>query len=315
MINPINRIIVVARTQAKADYTKAQIAPFLPSTNTDFYSENIIPLACDHSSLDSVRQFVVSLRKRLDETYNTSKWATNGIDVMCLNAACLMERDSPAQFTTDGFEVTFQTNYLAPFLIANLTLDLLNPGGRIVLSTSGLHARERLNLSGMMKDGKTGEARKGFEMVDGTSFHYKRSYALSKQCNVVLCAELSHRLKPRGIVVNCFSPGLMTTSGLFRNQRACCKGAGMFHNKDVLAKEKAVGWGAGALVFMAIADETGRRSGEYWRDADSVLGWDSVYGKHFCPISVSEDQIDRHMRKQLWEMSSQLTEIAHENFV
>ena len=75
-----------------------------------------------------------------------------------------------------------------------------------------------------------------------------------------------------------------------------------------MAKEKTVAWGAGALVYMAIAIETGRRGGEYWRDADSVLGWDSIYGKHFCPVSIM-NQIDNETRDQLWRLSSQLAGI------
>ena len=315
MGDPIHRLILVCRNDDNAAYAKDQILPLLPKNkNADCYRKNIIPVACDQASLDSVRKFNTVLRKRLDETYNDDRChrqgecaSNNGIDVMCLNAAVLMARDSKAQFTADGLELTFQTNYLAPFLMANLTADLLNPGARVVLSTSGLHSLTKLDMSGLVDPG-TGRARRGFEMVDGSSFHYKESYAVSKLCIVMLCAELDRRLRHQSIVVNCFSPGLMTDSGLFRNQQKCGGTREVCQNKQALKNVKPVGWGAGALVFMATAEETGRRSGEYWSDPDSTLGWDSVYGKHFRASTVS-DQIDPQTLKQLWTLSCDLAGI------
>jgi NAD(P)-dependent dehydrogenase (short-subunit alcohol dehydrogenase family) len=300
LLNPLHRIVVVARNQEKADYAREQILPLLP--DDDYYKENIIALACDHASFQSTRNFRHNLQTRLNDTYNTSKWARNGIDVFVLNAAVLCARDSLPQFTEDGIELTFQTNYLTPFLLANLTTDLLNPGGRVVISTSGLHEQAKMRLNGIV--GNDGNARKGFEMLDGSSFHYKQSYAISKLCSVALCGQLASRLAHRNIVVNCFSPGLMTSSGLFRNQK---NGGDICHNKSVVAKEKPVGWGAGALVYMAIADDTGKRSNEYWRDADSTLGSKSVYGKHFCPTRIAHDYVDEFTSDLLWHLSCQLT--------
>lgn len=307
----MHRIVLVCRTEERALYAKEQILQVLTKNIAEYCAENIIPIACDHSSFDSVRQFNTLLRKRLDETYTASKWLCNGIDVLCLNAAVLMARDSEAKFTQDGLEITFQTNYLAPFLIANLTMDLLNPGARVVLSTSGLHCRTKLDLGGVI-DPQTGRARKGFEMPDGRSFHYKESYAVSKLCIVLLCAELDRRLRKRGITVNCFSPGLMTESGLFRNQLQCGGSREVCKNPDALTKVKPIGWGAGALVYMATADETGKQSGYYWRDPDSTLGWHSEYGKDFYGSCIL-NQVDRHAVEQLWKLSTELVGLPRTN--
>ena len=304
--DPLNRIILVARNSEKAASAREQVVSVLPKNGK--YDENIIALACDHSSLESIRAFAPTLRAKLKETYRVEKWAMNGIDVLCLNAGVLVAQDSQAEFTEDGLEVTFQTNHLAPFLITNLIHDLINPGGRVVVSTSGLHLAHKLNFDGII-DEDTGEARKGFSMMDGTKFHHKQSYAISKLCNVAFCLELNRRLRSRGVVANCFSPGLMTKSGLFRNQRSSTNLASTIHNKEVLLKEKTVQWGAGALVFMAIADAAGERGGEYWRDADSVDGPFARYGSEFCPTQVSEEDISRDEMQSLWEVSSSLAGI------
>jgi NAD(P)-dependent dehydrogenase (short-subunit alcohol dehydrogenase family) len=295
-LNPLHRIVLACRSQERADETREKVAALLPEG--EGYRENVIALACDHTSMESIRRFNELLRIRLTETYSPSKWIYNGIDVLCLNAAVLVDGDADPEFTEDDLETTFQTNYLSAFQLVHLTMDLLNPGARILLATSGLYEREKLLLDGMV-DPVTGGARKHFEMPDGSTFHFKRSYALSKLCAVAFCAELESRLRKlneKGIIVNCFSPGLMLSTGLFRHQRGTKLSAG------VLALQKTVTWGAGALLYMALAQESGERSGEYWRDANSVLGWRSIYGQNFCPVDIT-NQFDAETRRMLWEMS------------
>ena len=162
---------------------------------------------------------------------------------------------------------------------------------------------------------------------DCTDFHYKTSYSISKLCVVGLCAELAERLPQRkNISVNCFSPGLMTTSGLFRHQpfpNDCNNSATIVpqqqqqkqehptqaphdhHSVDILLKEKSVEWGAGALVYMMIGRETGVRNAEYWSDTHSTLGMESQYGEHFIPIDIS-NRVNASTRKELWKLSCQL---------
>lgn len=313
MMNPTNRIVLVGRNQDKADIAKETVVESVwpACVEREKYSMNIIPLECDHCSLSSVRSFSEELRRKLDESYHPSKWVLNGIDVLCLNAAVLQPNDSKAIFTDDGFEVTFQTNHLAPFLIANLVTDMMNPGGRVVFSTSGLHCAQKLAFDGAI-DLATGTLRKKrFEMMDGSEFHFKRSYSLAKLCNVAICVELNARLRRQHVIANCFSPGLMTSSGLFRNQPRCGDSiATVPHVKEVLMREKTVQWGAGSLVYMAVADATGEHGSQYWRDAESFAGSSAVYGKEFCPTFISDENVDENQRETLWTLSCQLTGIT-----
>lgn len=304
-MNPCNRIVLVCRNEEKAAVAKKQVVNCMRHFDLDFDGQNIISIACDHASLENVRRFNEVLRDRLNETFSSNKWMNNGIDVLCLNAAVLVSSDAGPSFTKDGLEHTFQVNYLTPFLICNLVMDLMNPGSRIIFSTSGLHRRfADVDLSGLV-DSVTGSVRKGFEMIDNSSFDYKVSYAHSKLCLVMLCSELAKRLQSRGIIVNCFSPGLMYGSGLFRHQLECYPSKNTCLNKDAISKEKPVGWGAGALVYMATANETGKRSAEYWSDPDSILGWDSVYGTNFIPEPVSQN-LNQKSALSLWDLSMDL---------
>jgi NAD(P)-dependent dehydrogenase (short-subunit alcohol dehydrogenase family) len=345
MHNPLHRIIVACRTQAKADATRQSLLHLLPPTDETNrsikYHENIIALECDHASFASIREFDERLRIKLNETYTPNKWIYNGIDVLCCNAAILVPKDSLPQYTDDGYEVTFQTNYLSPFLLVQSVMDLMNPGGRIVFTTSGLYDRVNIqNLNGIIADPDTtttttnnhenhhSMVRKHFPMIDDcTEFHYKTSYSISKLCVVGLCAELAERIpQRRHISVNCFSPGLMTTSGLFRHQpfpNDCNNSAPTeqqqqpkqsqpphdHHSVDILQKEKSVEWGAGALVYMIIGQDTGKRNAEYWSDAHSTLGIQSQYGVHFTPIDIT-NRVNAATRKDLWKLSCQLVGIV-----
>lgn len=297
-ISPHFRLILVSRNKEKADQVYDEVSRHLP----DGYNEanKIISLACDHTSIHAIHQFNKRLRQRLRRTT---------IDVLCLNAAFLAAKDSEPNFTEDGLEVTFQTNYMAPFILCHLLADLVSPGGRVVLTTSGLHERAELDLSGMLDS--NGVPQKGFEMADGSTFHFKRSYAVSKLCVVGLCSELHQRLQSRRVVCNCFSPGLMTSSGLFRHQAGYGENPmKLVPNKEVLKKVKEVGWGAGSLVFMALAKETGETGGTFWRDPDGTMGWDAEYGVHFRATPIA-DKLDAETREKLWNISCTLAGIEN----
>lgn len=105
---------------------------------------------------------------------------------------------------------------------------MVNPnGGRIVVTASEVHDPQSPggkqgekatlgDLTGLERDGRF------FEMVDGNPFNADKAYKDSKLCNVLFTRELQRRLDANpatsGIVANCFSPGLIVSTGLFRDQ-------------------------------------------------------------------------------------------------
>ena len=305
-MNPDHRLILVCRTEKAAQEAAARLCA--QSRINGYASPTIIPMSCDHARLESVKSFAERLPRILEDTYNPLKLEQRGVDVLCLNAAILRAKDSPVVFTEDGLEVTFQTNALSPFLIAHMTMGLMNPGGRVIISTSGLYTHTSLCLEGMM-DGPRRKARKGFEMIDGSEFHFKRSYALSKVCNVALTIALQQRLASMNVIVNCFSPGLMMTSGLFRHQTEEDLANALSHSKFVRQNEKSVEWGGGALAFMALSEEAGAANGMYWSDTDSRKGDKAEYGIDFSPCPISRDAISQQCTEDLWHLFCQLAEV------
>ena len=311
LINPLNRLFVVGRNEHKAQRAAEEVASVLPRRSLHYYKDHIIPIVCDHSSFDSVRKFSVILRRKLDETYRSETFGRcNGIDVLCLNAATLQPKEVPAQFTNDDVEVTFQTNHLSPFLLMNLIHSMLNPGSRVVVTTSGLFLMQKLELDGIPVDPATGRAfRAQFEMANGMEYNCKSSYAFSKLCNVAMAIELHELLQPRGISVSCFSPGLITQTGLFRHHRDYLP---FKRTRDLMKNEKSVLWGAGALVFMATSKKVASRGGTFWQDQVSGKGSGAVYGRDFGPHDVSDMHISNSGRERLWELSCDLAGIPYD---
>lgn len=264
---------------------------------------NLFPMVCDHTSFESVRNFCSDLRSTL-ESFSAKESRNIGIDVLCLNAAILLGEDAKAEFTKDNLEKTMQTNHFSPFLIANMLLDLINPGGRVVVTSSGLHAFESFcNFEGVLNS-KTGLLNKGVEMMDGSPFDYKRCYAVSKLCNVAFCQELNRRLRHRNAIAVCFTPGLIPTSGLFRHQK-------LWH--ETVVKKSVVGmveteeWGGVLLAWMAVSDKAGLQGGAYWRAPFGISRRGGKIPDDLYVAEINEEAADVRTQEILWRISTELT--------
>lgn len=143
---------------------------------------------CDLSSLASVREF------------GTAFAAGEGrLDVLVNNAGVLpLER----VLTDEGFELTFATNVLGPFLLTELLLPKLrqSDNGRVVMMSSG-----GMYSSGFDLDDPQLENRE----FDGTKF-----YAQSKRAEVMLADEWQDREPEGGPVFCSMHPGWADTEGV-----------------------------------------------------------------------------------------------------
>ena len=149
---------------------------------------------CDFADLAAVRRTATAIAA-----------AYESIDVLANNAGLIADIRSS---TVDGHETTIQVNHLAPFLFTFLLLDPLIAGrARIVTTSSAAHAFGWLDPDDLD--------------FDRRRWSRWRSYADSKQANVLFTTELSWRLRQTGVVATCFHPGLVRSdfgsgSPLFR---------------------------------------------------------------------------------------------------
>ena len=119
------------------------------------------------------------------------------LDVLVNNAGLVLSERAE---TVDGFEATFGTNHLGPFLLTNLLLERIRASApaRIVNVASTAH----------------NAARKGVPFDDLQSEHgyaTMRVYGQSKLANILFTLELARRLEGSGVTANSLHPGTVRT--------------------------------------------------------------------------------------------------------
>ena len=312
-ITPESKIFLVARNLKKAHQAKEKVVDYCGSRASN---ENLIPMACDNTSLNSVREFCTALRKHLYHTKtrggNSNGTNHNGIDVLCLNAAVLLGEDAKAEFTEDDIEVTFQTNHLAPFLMARLLYDLINPGGRVVVTSSGLHAFSSFQeFRGCQLGGKP---TKRFEMINGEKFNHKQCYASTKLCNIAFCFALNRRLRLKNAKAVCFTPGLIPSSGLFRHQKNWMATA---MKKQAVGMDDTVEWGGCMLAWMVLSERVvtndPKAESTYWRAPLGISKRGGRIPEDLFQTPVNEAALERTSQELLWRLSSDLVGVQYQD--
>lgn len=215
---------------------------------------------CDFASLAQVEELTQKIEKR----YNT-------IDVLINNAGV---SKSERGLTVDGYEATFAINHLAPFLLTNRLLPLLEKSaqGRIVNVASELHRRATIHFQDIMLE-------KGYSTL--------RAYNQSKLANIMFTYELARRLAESAITANCLHPGVVATS-IGRDFSGFITG---IINFFWLTPEK----GAEPSIYLASASELSKVSGKYFNRLRETRSSATSY--------------DTEKALRLWQVSEHLTKL------
>ena len=156
-------------------------------------NENVVAMALDTASLDSVRHFAAN--------YEQSGYGA--IYALLCNAGI---SGAHKGLTEDGFDVIFQTNHLGHFLLTELLLPHMAENGLIFATSSDMH------------DSPMGKmAWRGTEALahpDPSLGGENLRYSYSKLCNLYFIYALAERLEEQGsgIRANAFNPGMMKTN-------------------------------------------------------------------------------------------------------
>ena len=144
----------------------------------------------DFASLRQVRALAEAVRAKYPR-----------LDVLINNAGVSTQS---RQVTEDGYELTFQVNHLAHFLLTNLLLDFLKSSApsRIVNVSSQVHRSGQIDFDDLQLKNH----------FDGYA-----AYRQSKLCNVMFSNELAARLKGTGVTSNSLHPGVIATKLLHGN--------------------------------------------------------------------------------------------------
>lgn len=170
------------------------------------------------------------------------------LDVLVNNAGVAGTRG----LSRDGFDLTYATNHIGPFLLTNLLVPRLreSPQGRIVNLSSVAHMSVKtIDWSGLER--RTAPVRSGFA-----------DYAVTKLMNVLHAKELARRLADTRITTYAVHPG-----GVASNiWRALPRPAQWILKLVLLSNEE----GARTQVYCATAPELSRTTGRYYEKMREV---------------------------------------------
>jgi NAD(P)-dependent dehydrogenase (short-subunit alcohol dehydrogenase family) len=171
------------------------------------------------------------------------------LDVLINNAGVF---EGERRLTEDGLELTFAVNYMAPFLLTNLLLDLLKKSApsRIISVASIAHRSATVDWNNLL----------GERYYDSYE-----AYNLSKLCVVLFTYALAERLNGTRVTANCLHPGVIKTK-LLR------EGFGDYPGDT---PEK----GARTSIYLASSQEMEGVSGKYFERQRMVRSSEISYDK------------------------------------
>ena len=160
-----------------------------------------------------------------------------------------------------------------------------------------------------------------FDMVDGGPFNADKTHKDSKLCNILFMRELQRRLiqnanhNNNNITVNCFTPGLIVGTVLFRDQNQIFKKLFDIAATNVLKVGETTHYGGGALEYMTLSAKVGEKSGGlyYFSPPGSSKYDDDAFGKQLDVTKVRREaqESDCNGRaKRLWELSEKLVGLS-----
>jgi len=278
-------VVLACRNPAKADAAIAAIQQARPDSNVTF-----VPL--DLFSLASVRRFAPMLTEK----------ALPPLGGLILNAGGINMKARSLEFTEDGFERTFQLNFLGHFLLANLLANQMEAGARIIFVSSDLHDPAATRMGKIMppRFGPVEDLAHG----RGTAAKLKpmARYGTAKMCAMMAAFELDRKLRAekKSITVNCWSPGVVPTTQAGRDMNPVMKKimtSRWFVNfmGSHLSTEKEAGRALGGLL---VSPEYALVSGRYFDGFEEIP-------------SSAESRNERKARI-VWEESAKLVGLSRD---
>ena len=164
--------ILVCRNKEKGEKAVSEIKKESPDALVDL-------MICDLASIKSIQSFIKEFKgkhSKLDLLYN--------------NAAVMKQKRA---ITEDGFEMMFQVNYLAPFILMKSLLDVLKKGHSPMILNNGRPAYKlRLDMEDLQFSKK---------------YSMYQSFFKTKLCLLFASLEFSRKLENDGITVKMADPG------------------------------------------------------------------------------------------------------------
>jgi retinol dehydrogenase 12 len=216
---------------------------------------------CDLASLGSVRESAAVVRREFRQ-----------IGLLINNAGMVSSRH---RMSADGFELTFASNHLGPFLLTALLSDRLSASARVINVASRVHYRGRID----------------FERISNPRARYNSmaAYAQSKLANVLHAFALARRYSGTRVCVNCLHPGVVATNLL----PAWLRAVKPLISRVIFDPER----GARTSLYLALSNEVAGISGRY-------------FDENQLPQPAARLANDLQLQESLWQASARWVGMA-----
>jgi len=245
-------IVFTTRDTFKGEKTKKKLITSTHNKNIDF-------LFCDLASFESIRDCCKEFKLKY-----------GCLHVLINNAAIL---DYKRRVSKDNIENIFATNYLGPFLMTNLLLNVLkksNPS-RIINLTSSMH-NGTINFN---------------DIEFKQNFSGNEAYSQSKLGVILFTRLLAKKLEGTGVTVNCVNPG--------RNKTNILRDADVFSRIILKSNGKNPKIGAETSIYLASSPDVGKITGEYFAEKEIKKS--------------SNESYNMALAKKLWNLSKQYVKL------
>jgi NAD(P)-dependent dehydrogenase (short-subunit alcohol dehydrogenase family) len=229
-------------------------------------SEKVSLMLADLAVQAEVRRLADAFRERHDR-----------LDVLVNNAGLIQSRRTE---TPDGIELTLAVNHLAPFLLTNLQVDLLekNAPSRVITVSSEARRHAKIDFDDLQSERRY----RAFPV-----------YGMTKKANILFTYELAERLEGTGVVANCVHPGGVNTR--FGDKE---RNPGILLFRAFKPFMRTPEQGADTVIYLASSPEAAQMTGKYLADRKEVS---------------PEEPRDPVAQKRLWEASAALTKLGFES--
>jgi NAD(P)-dependent dehydrogenase (short-subunit alcohol dehydrogenase family) len=250
-------VVIVSRNKGKGETALTDIIAKSGNKNVEL-------ILADMSSQDSIHKLAEEFKARYENLH-----------LLINNAGVYLTKRAA---TEDGLESTFAVNYLGPFLLTSLLLDILKASApsRIVNVTSDAHNGANLNFEDLQ-----GEKR----------FSGWQAYGRSKLAMILFTHELAKKLEGTGVTVNSAHPGVVRTNFAKNNGGIVMLGF-RFLGIFFISPESS----AKRILYVATSGDL-----------------DGVTGKYFTKmheVRSSPESYDDDAARRLWLVSEQLAKLS-----
>ncbi|GHO61588.1 short-chain dehydrogenase [Ktedonobacter sp. SOSP1-52] len=250
-------VVMVCRDRARGEQARSEISTKSKNTAVDL-------LLADLSSQESIRHLVEDFQHHYTHLH-----------VLINNAGVAFPG---RRETVDGVEMTLAVNYLAPFLLTHLLLDVLTASApaRIVNVSSNSHEAGYIKLENLQSKNPYGSM---------------KVYGQAKLAVVLFTYELARRLEGTGVTVNCLHPGFVATH---------------FGQKDVGPAFRLL---VKVLGSFGTSPDKGAKTSIYLASSPKVEGVTGQYFVKSIPKRSAAISYDESLQRHLWEQSAQLVNV------